>query len=32
MGFLQRIGPAKGGYWQIIEPDAKQNEQKEDMQ
>ncbi|NLL27634.1 MAG: winged helix-turn-helix transcriptional regulator [Bacteroidales bacterium] len=27
MGFLQRIGPAKSGYWQIIEPDTKENSQ-----
>jgi ATP-dependent DNA helicase RecG len=31
MGFLRRIGPAKGGYWQIIETDTKQNGQKEDV-
>ena len=32
MGFLQRIGTEKGGYWKIIEHDEKKNEQKEDMQ
>jgi predicted HTH transcriptional regulator len=29
MGFSQRIGPAKGGYWQIIETDTKKMDKNE---
>jgi len=31
MGFLQRIGPAKGGYWQLLTNENKPKT-KEDMQ